>query len=116
MTQLAERATKWAQKRHSRRGFLATCGKVALGLGAVLAGLGGGVRLAHAACCSGTPCGPTCPPTPGGATQCPPGCRQTGFSDCCDTATSSWHRCFECLDCPGLPSPCECEYNWYTPC
>src|SRR3990172_10789703 len=76
MTEFARRATEAVQRKQSRRGFLATLGKVVLGLGTAMVGAGSLVRRVSAAqCCVGYPvCGsggtPPCPGTPG----CPPPC------------------------------------------
>jgi len=63
MKQVAQALVDWTAKGQSRRGFLATCGKLTLGLGAVMMGLTAAPQLVAAACCTGTAC-LCCPGTP----------------------------------------------------
>jgi hypothetical protein len=116
---MAQKAIGFFERHQSRRGFLATCGKVALGTGMALAGVHLAPRRAFAGtCCPGTPCGtggfPPCPPTPG----CPtPMCFGGVPAICCDTgyvgATGTLHQCYTCT-CGG--PQCICEYDTGTPC
>jgi hypothetical protein len=112
---IVERIVNRMQRRQSRRGFLATCGKVSLAIGAALAGVHLTPRRTYAdPCCGGNPCG-NCPPTPG----CPPGTSVQGVPYvCCDTghvgSTNTVHQCWVCTGGPG--GPCECEYDTGTPC
>ena len=98
MSKLARKATEWAEHNQSRRGFLATCGKVTLGLGLAMAGLSRVTRTAHAQCCPAPICNAhtyPCPPT-----GCPVGCGYVAWTTCCDTGTGFWHKCHQC-DCGG---------------
>lgn len=96
------------QKHLSRRGFLAACGKVTLGLGMAMGAGALAPRPAHALCCAGTPC-PGCSPTPSG-NGCPSGCSAVGQTNCCDTGgTGTKHVCYLCF-CGG-PGNCHCEYD-----
>src|SRR5512139_2258484 len=105
-----EGAVGYMERRLSRRGFLAACGKVGLAIGAALAGVHLTARRTFAGkCCSGVPClAPyNCPPTPG----CPPGTSVHGTPYvCCDSgyvgATNTVHQCWVCDPGSGL---CECE-------
>lgn len=118
MTEFARRATEAVQRKQSRRGFLATLGKVVLGLGTAMVGAGSLVRRVSAAqCCVGYPvCGsggtPPCPGTPG----CPPACTGGSPNVCCDKgqvgSTGTLHRCYVC-DCGLL---CQCEFDLGSPC
>ena len=112
MSKLARKATEWAEHRQSRRGFLATCGKVTLALGLAIAGLSGMKRTAFAACCPSPNCNTShsypCPPGPG----CPAGCQQGFPTQCCD-ASGFWHNCWPCT-CGGVD--CYCEEITPDPC
>ena len=102
---------KWAERRESRRGFLAMCGKVMLALGAAMAGTSLTAITAWGACCTNN-CG-SCPNPPA---VCPQGCLPSGnFHYCCDsTGTNTCHICTEC-DC-GLAGLCFCETDNTTSC
>lgn len=92
---LAENLVSWAEKKQSRRGFLAWAGKMGLALGAASAGITLVPRKAWAACCTGTVCdsiGFTCVST----SACPSGCNGNGTTLCCDTQTNVCHYCNSC--------------------
>jgi hypothetical protein len=112
MTSLAERSVVAVERRLSRRGFLATCGKLTLGLGLAMAGVANRAWPALAACCPGIACDTAhshpCPP---GGAGCPTGCGYLGRAECCDSGVL--HRCWNC-DCSGVP--CTCEETVGTPC
>lgn len=115
MTELARWATETVQKRQSRRGFLATCGKVALGRGAAMMGAGYRTgRVSAAPCCTGYPVCGSIPGTPacGATAGCPAGCPGGAPHLCCDTVTHSTHSCYVC-NC--LPGTCLCEYDIMIP-
>ena len=109
MKQVAQVLIDWTAKGQSRRGFLATCGKLTLGLGAAMMGLSATPQLVAAAnCCTGTSCGAGCPTPPNPAGPCPSGCMLTGSSQCCDRGgTDTFHVCAQC----NCGSPCVCEYD-----
>ena len=72
MANMAKVASDWMARRQSRRGFLATLGKVGLGLGLAMAGASRLALTAQAApCCGGTPCA-NCNPDPD---PCPADCQ-----------------------------------------
>jgi hypothetical protein len=112
MTSLAERSVAVVESRLSRRGFLATCGKLTLGLGLAMLGLAHGTRSALAACCPGISCDTAhshpCPP---GGAGCPTGCGTLDHTECCDSG--ALHRCWNC-DCSGVR--CTCEEPLGAPC
>jgi hypothetical protein len=113
MTGLAERSVAVVESRLSRRGFLATCGKLTLGLGMAMLGLAYGTRSALAACCPGISCDSAhshpCPP---GGAGCPTGCSQGNPTQCCDVG-GFWHICWPCI-CNG--ASCHCEEPTGEPC
>lgn len=105
--------TGWMQKRQSRRGFLAMCGKASLALGLAMAGASKLALVAYAQCCAVPACAncPSIPPNLCGSTTngCPAGCSQAGGPVlCCDTTgTNTCHGCYPCV-CDG-PCTCECD-------
>ena len=121
MSDLTEKELSWLEKRQSRRGFVALCGKVVTALGLAMAGAHGMPRRVFAGlCCTGTPkcgTGPFGPCTGGGAT-CPVGCTGGATHVCCDQgyvgATNTVHQCLEC-SCGGLGT-CWCEFDTGVPC
>ena len=110
MTELAEKAVTMVERRLSRRGFLATCGKLTLGLGMAVLGVAGTSRSVMAACCPPPTCDThthPCPPS-----GCPSICTRLDSSQCCD-ASNYWHICWKCL-CSGIT--CYCEEPTVDPC
>lgn len=111
---LAEHLVSWAEKKQSRRGFLAWAGKMGLALGAASAGITLLPRVARAACCTGSTCdslGFTCVTT----SVCPSGCSGNGNPTlCCDTGTSTCHYCNQCT-CNFQACYCETTTS-LTPC
>lgn len=96
----------------SRRGFVGTLGKLALGTGVMLAGgaaaLGseGGPHLALASsgCCGGTPC----------SNGCPSGTTAVGYT-CCAAYDCSSHI-YQCYDCDNTSThQIVCTYGYPTP-
>jgi hypothetical protein len=122
MERLAQAAVNWVERRQSRRGFLAGCGKVALAVGAAVAGFGSVATRASAACCATgfndcstyAPLVGTCPTT--GSGGCPNGCTRVGNqTHCCDTGGSNTvHVCTVC-SCGGVIT-CSCEDDTLVPC
>ncbi len=106
--------TNWMQRRQSRRGFLAICGKATVALGLAMAGADRFVLTAHAACCPNVPCtgcnfggGFTCGAPIDGV--CPAFCNPaSGPVLCCDVGTNTCHACYTCK-CLGAPCSCECD-------
>jgi hypothetical protein len=118
MSGFAKHVVEWSAKRQSRRGFMATCGKVVLGLGLAMVGVRGETKRAWAAsCCPGPSCTGTwtwpCPNTP--PPYCPNGCYPIGApTQCCDTSTGRLHDCYTC-HC-GTSYTCQCEFVTNDPC
>lgn len=105
MATLAERSVGAVERRLSRRGFLATCGKLTLGLGMAMLGISHSTRMVFGACCPGPSCDSAhTHPCPHSLPYCPPGCSTLRYTDCCDAGTL--HRCFECY-CAGVTCYCE---------
>lgn len=105
MTKVAQRAVGMVERRLSRRGFLATFGRLTLGLGMAAIGLARTARRAEAACCPSPSCDTAhafpCPPSGAG---CPPGCVPGSASTCCDAGVL--HQCYRC-NCAGTTCYCE---------
>jgi len=113
MTELAEKAVTMVERRLSRRGFLATCGKLTLGLGMAVLGVAGTARRAEAVCCPSPSCDTSISyPCPPGGAGCPSGCASFGIPpECCDGDVL--HRCHQCI-CGG--ATCYCEEILGGPC
>jgi len=111
MATLTNWALDWAERRMSRRGFLAACGKVTLAAGAAMAGLAVLPEKAHAFCCPGS----SCTGCPGGATPgCPTGCIQAApVGQCCENNVVQ--HCYPC-DCGSGGIDCFCQYATVTAC
>lgn len=122
MTQFVEKATNWAEEHQTRRGFMARAGKVALGLGLVMAGVSREPFLARAqgGCCPLPPCpaAATCHPGPWPlpvANACAAPCFSIGHAHCCNRATGTCDECHTC-QCPAPALPCTCSYVTTMPC
>ena len=110
MKTFAETTIGFVQRRQSRRGFMAMCGRAVAVLGFAMLGETMRPRKAYAACCPGPDCNSTwtwpCP-APGGAAHCPSGCSESGPpARCCDVS-GLWDLCYQC-NCQGFY--CTCEY------
>ncbi len=117
MERLNDGLMGWMEKHQSRRGFLATLGKVSLGLGLAMAGAAAMPRRVFAAqCCNGPLCGTGVTPACAGAAcnaACPPG----GTYVCCDnTAIGGTNTVHSCQICLCFPVQCECETDTGVPC
>lgn len=82
----------------SRRGFLGTMAKVAAGVAATVAGLGGGAQIALAAstldCCHPAPGTGGCP-----TRACPSGTHLASYTWlCCYSTQCRPRRCYDCLN------------------
>jgi len=109
MINFTETVLDWTEKGLSRRGFMATCGKVAIGLGAAMIGIASLPERARAACCPLQACS-GCPSsaTPG----CPAACiQEPPIGRCCESGFE--HYCYLCT-CGG--QACNCEYTQPAPC
>lgn len=110
MTTLAERSVDVVQRRLSRRGFLALCGRLAAGLGLGMLGVAATSRTALADCCPSPTCNAHTHPCP--TSGCPTTCLPLGSSQCCD-ASGFYHICSRC-SCGGIT--CYCEEPTHDPC
>jgi len=110
MTRLAERSVDVVQRRLSRRGLLALCGRLAAGLGLAMLGVAGTSRRALADCCPGPTCDAHTHPCP--SSGCPMGCIFVNSSQCCD-ASGFIHVCWQCF---CSPITCYCEEPTHEPC
>lgn len=116
MERLNEGLMDWMQKHQSRRGFLATLGKVSLGIGLAMAGAAAmPTRVFAAQCCQG----PLCTGAQACAgIGCNAACTTGGTYVCCDKggvgSTGTVHSCQICY-CPGMPQ-CDCESDTGVPC
>ncbi len=118
MERLNDGLMGWMEKHQSRRGFLATLGKVSLGLGLAMAGAATMPRRVFAAqCCNGPLCGTGGTPACTGA-ACSALCMPGGTYVCCDNTaiggTNTVHSCQIC-NC-GIFGNCECESDTGVPC
>lgn len=93
MEPIEELTSKIAEKTVTRRGFIATLGKIAAGAAAVVAGISltgrGKVHAAGLTCCSGTACH---------GSSCPSG-SSVGYNNwvCCDgSGCNTGERCSDC--------------------
>lgn len=85
----------------SRRGFLTTIGKIALGAGGAVAGIGSGAQALAATCCN-----PAC--NYGNNTTCPPwNC--PGLTFCCGSGEQHY-GCQACLYCNTQQVACYATY------
>lgn len=108
---MAEVGVEWAERRLSRRGFVALLGKIGLAVGAASIGIGRLPGRAKAACACTPLCG-ACPspmPIPG---VCPAGCSGVGSTTCCDDGPGGTGTCWVCHECNcGHVGNCFCKYD-----
>ena len=111
---MAEVGVEWAQRRLSRRGFVAWLGKFGLAVGAASIGVGSLPGRAKAACLCTPPCGGAfpCPFPMLVPFVCPPGCMGLGSTTCCDDGPGGTGTCHVCHGCNcGYVGTCFCEYD-----
>jgi hypothetical protein len=105
---MAEAGVSWAERRLSRRGFIALMGKVGLAIAAAT-GVSQWPRPASAACDCTPGCG-GCPPSPL-PHACPANCTGVSSAKCCDDSMGPPGVCYECHECLCLTGTCYCMYN-----
>lgn len=115
-TRLTDGLLSWQEQRLSRRGFMAKMGRVAAGIGLVMAGAAALPARVYAGACCPTPACSGCPSTIG----CPTNCTVNGNPTvCCDTgyigATETVHQCQQCTMCQ-IAGTCYCEVDTGNAC
>jgi hypothetical protein len=115
MSDIIDRVTERVTQRHSRKGFLGTMGKVAIGATAVLTG--GAAALVTVGTAAADCCGISNYCSGG----CPSGTNVQTTSYCCPSpgCGSKYSACISCLYCLSIgppPSGCttKCQYSYLT--
>lgn len=90
MEPIEELTSNIAAETVTRRGFIATLGKIAASAAAVVAGISltkGGIAHAAPACCNGTACS---------RSSCPSGSSVTYTWTCCNGVCNQAQTCYDC--------------------
>jgi len=105
MVTLAERILDRVDKGYSRRGFMAACGRLVVGIGAVMTGVASLPERAWGQggfCCPGSQCQETCPGAPGCPAVCTP---DPSSTRCCAGGVEQL-----CISCSCPSGTCFCQY------